>query len=137
MKKVIYTLFILSGLLPATYLLIIAGLLLVDNFSSIFKETSSLKVIISVLMGMCGYAALVLALIPKFQKKHLVKISLAVVGIVGFALFITLANSGMTWDWFLKMEEPDAWIIFMWPNIVCIFIIMINIVQWYKKKKII
>ena len=135
MKNFFYTILVLSGLIPATYLLIIAGLFLSEIIPSLREDSSQTKTLFSLLMGICGYIGLVIALIPKFYPKHLVKILFCLIGILGFALFMTVEGNGITWNWFTKMEEPDAWLIFMWPNIVCIILIILNLIQWTKSSK--
>ena len=135
MKNFFYTILVLSGLIPATYLLIIAGLFLSEIIPSLREDSSQTKTLFSLLMGICGYIGLVIALIPKFYSKHLVKILFCLIGILGFALFMTVEGNGITWNWFTKMEEPDAWLIFMWPNIVCIILIILNLIQWTKSSK--
>ena len=135
MKNFFYTILVLSGLIPATYLLIIAGLFLSEIIPSLPEDSSQIKTLVSLLIGICGYIGLVIALIPKFYPKHLLKIAFCLAGILGFALFISVEGNGITWDWFAKMEEPDEWLVFMWPNTVCLILIILNLIQQIKPSK--
>ncbi len=119
-------LFILSGLLPATFLLGLTFLFLPDLIKNLSLELVEIFMVLSMIFGICGYIGLLLSLLPKLEHKYLLKLTLLVLGIIGSVTFITIAGGKRAWTWVLNIEEFDEWIIWVWPLIVSIVLIGLN-----------
>ena len=78
------------------------------------------------ILGISGYAGLAFSLIPRFENKWHFKITLLSFGILGFIIFNTVTVGKDAWKWILKIEEIDDWIIWVWPTIVSLTLILIN-----------
>lgn len=118
--------FILSGLLPATFLLGLTFLFLPDLIKNLSLELVEIFMVLSMIFGICGYIGLLLSLLPKLEHKYLLKLTLLVLGIIGSVTFITIAGGKRAWTWVLNIEEFDEWIIWVWPLIVSIVSIGLN-----------
>ena len=127
MKTYLKKLFILSGLLPATFLLGLTFLFLPDQIKNLSLELDEIFMFLSMIFGICGYIGLLLSLLPKLEHKYLLKFTLLVLGIIGSVVFTTIAGGKRAWTWVLNIEEFDEWIIWIWPLIVSIILIGLNI----------
>lgn len=126
MSTYLKKLFILSGLLPATFLLGLTFLFLPDLIKNLSLELVEIFMVLSMIFGICGYIGLLLSLLPKLEHKYLLKLTLLVLGIIGSVTFITIAGGKRAWTWVLNIEEFDEWIIWVWPLIVSITLIGLN-----------
>lgn len=126
MSTYLKKLFILSGLLPATFLLGLTFLFLPDLIKNLSLELVEIFMVLSMIFGICGYIGLLLSLLPKLEHKYLLKLTLLVLGIIGSVTFITIAGGKRAWTWVLNIEEFDEWIIWVWPLIVSIVLIGLN-----------
>ena len=126
MRTYLKKLFILSGLLPATFLLGLTLLFLPDQIKNLSLELDEIFLFLSMIFGICGYIGLLLSLLPKFEHKYLLKFALLVLGIIGSVIFTTIAGGNRAWTWILNIEEFDEWIIWIWPLIVSIVLIGLN-----------
>lgn len=119
-------LFILSGLLPATFLLGLTFLFLPDQIKNLSFEVVEILMFLSMIFGICGYIGLLLSLIPKLKHKYLLKFALLFLGVIGSMTFTTIAGGKRAWTWILNIEEFDEWIIWVWPIIVSTVLIFLN-----------
>lgn len=126
MKIYLKKLFILSGLLPATFLLGLTFLFLPDLIKNLSFEVVKIFMVLSMIFGICGYIGLLLSLLPKLEHKYLLKFTLLVLGIIGSVTFTTIAGGKRAWTWIFNIEEFDEWIIWIWPLIVSIVLISLN-----------
>lgn len=67
MKIYLKKLFILSGLLPATFLLGLTFLFLPDLIKNLSFEVVEIFMVLSMIFGICGYIGLLLSLLPKLE----------------------------------------------------------------------
>lgn len=126
MRTNLKKLFILSGLLPATFLLGLTFLFLPDLIKNLSLDLVEIFMVFSMIFGICGYIGLLLSLLPKLEHKYLLKFTLLVLGIIGSVTFTTIAGGKRAWTWVLNIEEFDEWIIWVWPLIVSIVLIGLN-----------
>jgi hypothetical protein len=126
MKIFLKKLFILSGLLPATFLLGLTFLFLPDQIKNLSFEILEILMFLSMIFGICGYIGLLLSLLPKLEQKFLLKFTLLFLGIIGSMTFTTIAGGKRAWTWLLNVEEFDEWIIWVWPLIVSFVLISLN-----------
>jgi hypothetical protein len=126
MKGYLKIFFILSGLLPATFLLGLTLFFLPDLIKNLSLELDEIFMVLSMIFGICGYIGLLLSLLPKFQSKYLLKLIFLVLGIIGSVTFTTIAGGKRAWTWVLNIEEFDEWIIWVWPLIVSIVLVGLN-----------
>jgi hypothetical protein len=117
---------ILSGLLPATFLLGLTFLFLPDLIKNLSLDLVQISMFLSMIFGICGYIGLLLSLLPKLEHKYLLKFTLLFLGIIGFVTFSTITGGKRAWTWVLIIEEFDEWIIWVWPQVVSIILIFLN-----------
>ena len=123
-KKILYILLI-SGLVPATYLFGITLLYLYLFITDTKLALSDLLIILSFILGICGYIGLVMILKGLHKTNQIRKSIFIILGLIGFTFFVNYAGTKNFWDWILYIEEPDEWFLIMWPLIVSgIFLIM-------------
>lgn len=126
MKIYLKKLFILSGLLPATFLLGLTFLFIPDLIKNLSLEFEEIFMLLSMTFGICGYIGLMLAMLNKFENKNLLKVIFLVLGIIGSMTFTSIAGGKRAWTWVLNIEEFDEWIIWVWPIIVSIVLVGSN-----------
>ena len=126
MRTYLKKLFILSGLLPATFLLGLTILFLPDMIKNLSLELVEIFMVLSMIFGICGYIGLLLSLLPKLEHKYLLKFTLLILGLIGSVTFTTITGGKRAWTWVLSIEEFDEWIIWVWHLIVSIVLIGLN-----------
>lgn len=126
MKIYLKKLFILSGLLPATFLLGLTFLFIPDLIKNLSLEFDEILMLLSMTFGICGYIGLLFSLLTKFENKNQVKLIFLVLGIIGSITFMSIAGGKRAWTWVLDIEEFDEWIIWVWPIIVSIVLVGSN-----------
>jgi hypothetical protein len=126
MKTYLKKLFILSGLLPATFMLVLTFLFLPNLIKNLSFEVVEILMLFSMILGICGYIGLLISLLSKLEYKYLLKFTLLVLGIIGSVTFTTIAGGKRAWAWVLNIEEFDEWIIWVWPIIVSIVLLSLN-----------
>lgn len=124
MKAIVNIILIISGLIPATYLLFMCLFMIGKILSDwSFDSQSTIYLIISI-FGVFGYIGLILLLLEHRIRKRLI-VTFLLMGILSFIIFIYQSGT-RAWNWLITMEEPDEWFIFVWPSIVA-FISIIRI----------
>jgi hypothetical protein len=113
-------------LLPATFLLGLTILFLPDLIKNLSLDLVQISMVLSMIFGIFGYIGLLLSLLPKLEHKYMLKFTLLVFGIIGFVTFTTITGGKRAWTWVLIIEEFDEWIIWIWPQIVSIVLIVLN-----------
>ncbi|MBW8361453.1 MAG: hypothetical protein K0M56_04625 [Kaistella sp.] len=126
MKTYLKKLFILSGLLPATFLLGLTFLFLPDLIRNLSLELVEIFMVLSMIFGICGYIGLLLSLLPRLEHKYLLKFTFLVLGIIGSVTFTSITGGKRAWTWVLDIDEFDEWIIWVWPLMVSIVLIGLN-----------
>ncbi|MEA5141638.1 hypothetical protein [Arcicella rigui] len=126
MKTYFKNIFILSGLLPATFLLGLTFLFLPDLIINLSLELVEISMVLSMIFGICGYLGLLFSLLPKLENKYQLKFILLVLGIIGSVTFTTITGRKRAWTWVFSIEEFEGWIIWVWPLIVSIILIGLN-----------
>lgn len=147
-KKTLKYLFIISGFIPAHYLLLWAVVFLFGfvsgfkngNIPKDFQETISF---LGLIIGCFGYIGLLLSLIPKFENKYILKIIFLVLGVSGFVIFFSSAgDGGFKFGEFLKSYfhfakfDSQWFFLCMLPNYVSLGLIIYFCYKLYKIKKI-
>ena len=134
MKKGYYILFLLIGIIPATFLLIMILI------SGVFGASLSGKIsyIIQMLLGISGYLGL-LSLLRGLKKRYL-KLNLILLGsgLLGFNMFL-LFDEEMTSVWKKIISGKgtlEQLSIYLLPNIVILtFVILISIKMYNVKNE--
>lgn len=119
---------ITSAIVPATLLLILS---LIGIFIILLNfETKESHILLSMLLGILGYAGLIMLLFLNQSKKQLkTNIFLLICGITGFIIFTSFNGGIEAWKWILTFEEIDEWFIYVWPNIVAIIFIIVQLIK--------
>ena len=128
--------FVLSAVIPATCMLFISLLFLSDIISYGAATVYQGFFYTSIVFGALGYVGLILNLIPKFNKSYLTKLIFCLLGSIGFAIFLNLQGDYNTFRWIIEIQEPQEWIIFIWPNVVTLVLIMFFIYKLTFKNKL-
>lgn len=98
MRTYLKKLFILSGLLPATFLLGLTILFLPDLIKNLSLELVEIFIVLSITFGICGYIGLLLSLLPKLEHKYLLKFKILILGIIGSVTFTSIAGGKRSVD---------------------------------------
>lgn len=133
-KNIIVRILTFIGFIPAIYLFGISLLFLPSLFLDLFKNPSieDLIMIILILLGMCGFAGLMIQLFSNLYKKIKLKIlllSLSLIGYFGFFIFINGMQSWINiYDSFKNFKENYLEIYFaIAPILITIILIGINL----------
>jgi hypothetical protein len=126
MKIFFKRVFIISGLLPATFLLGLTFLFMPDLIKNLSFDFQEIVMLFSMLFGICGYIGLLLSITAKFENKNILKLTFLILGITGSIIFISIAGGKKAWTWVLNIEEFDEWIIWIWPLIVSFVLAILN-----------
>lgn len=118
--------FIISGLLPATFLLGLTFLFMPDLIKNLSFDFEEIVMLLSMIFGICGYIGLLLSILAKFENKNLLKLIFLILGITGSMIFTSIAGGERAWTWVLNIEEFDEWIIWIWPLIVSFMLAIWN-----------
>ena len=133
MKIYLKKFFILSGLLPATFLLVLTLIFMPDVIKNMSLEFDEILMFLSMSFGIGGYIGLLLSLLPKFENKYLIKLTFLLLGIIGSITFSSIAGGKRAWTWVLNVQEFDEWFISIWPIIVSIVLAIWNGQKLFKK----
>ena len=133
MKKAYYIIFVLLGLIPASFLLF---MILV---SGIFGFALSGKIIylVEMLLGISGYLgflSLLRGLKEQYYKLNLILLGL---GLFGFNMFLFFDEEmAGVWKGILSgKRNVDEWLlVFLLPNIVSLFFVIIISIKLYNEK---
>ena len=133
-KNIIVRILTFIGFIPAIYLFGISLLFLPSLFLDLFKNPSieDLIMIILILLGMCGFAGLMIQLFSNLYKKIKLKIlllSLSLIGYFGFFIFINGMQSWINIYYsFKNFKENYLEIYFaIAPILITIILIRINL----------
>ena len=137
MNKKLYILFVLLGLIPATYLLFLTLLfgwftLLEINLSNLFDK---IPILFCFSLGIFGYLGL-LSILRGLQKRYY-KLNLMLLGfgLLGNILFISLIGTKGAWKRVLFGEgDIVEWLTGMLPNIISLTFIVLILTKIYKEK---
>jgi|LakMenE18May11ns_1017448.scaffolds.fasta_scaffold9828189_1 hypothetical protein len=135
MKTYLKKLFLLTGLLPATILLALTLSFLPSFISDLSFEFDEIVIVVSMLLGICGYIGLTLSLLSKFENNSLLKLTFLILGLIGSITFTSITGGKRAWKWVMNIEEFDEWIIWIWPLIVSIVLIGLNGLKLLRKNK--
>ena len=130
MKAIVNIILILSGIIPATFLLFMCFFMIGKIMTDWSFDSQDIIYLTTSLFGIFGYAGLILLLLEHRIKRVLI-VTFLLMGILSFILFVS--QSGIkAWSWIITMEEPDEWFIIVWPTIVA----LISVIRISLKPKI-
>ncbi len=130
LKELTYKTLLITGLLPATFLLFFSLLALFNILNLDYLNQKHTLFLLSILLGTSGYIGLLTSLI--YPKKTLLNFIFLLLGLIGFSIFLSHDGGMRGWIWLVSIEEPDEWIIIAWPIIVSIIGLIINLVRTIK-----
>lgn len=138
MKTILKISFIVSGIIPATILLLLTLYFLFDNIINPSSfSVAEILFNLSMVFGILGYTGLIISLIPKFDSKYSAKISLLGFGILGYILVVSIAGRENAWNDLLTFEnfknDFKGYILWLWPNIVSLTLLIYNILKLAKQ----
>ncbi len=137
MNKKLYILFVLLGLIPATYLLFLTLLfgwfiLLEINLSNLLDK---IPILFCFSLGICGYLGL-LSILRGLQKRYY-KLNLMLLGfgLLGNILFVSFIGTKGAWKRVLFGEgDIVEWFVGMSPNFISLTFIILILTKMYKEK---
>ena len=137
MKIKIYILFILLGLIPATYLLFLTLLFGWYTLSEINLSNfpDSILILFCFSFGISGYLGL-LSLLRGLQKRyHKLNLILLGLGLLGYILFVSFTCPKGAWKRMLFDDRNLVErLVGMLPNIVSLTFALLIILKMYKEK---
>jgi hypothetical protein len=136
-NKKLYILFVLLGLIPATYLLFLTLLfgwfiLLEINLSNLLDK---IPILFCFSLGICGYLVL-LSILRGLQKRYY-KLNLMLLGfgLLGNILFVSFIGTKGAWKRVLFGEgDIVEWFVGMSPNFISLTFIIFILTKMYKEK---
>lgn len=137
MNKKLYILFVLLGLIPATYLLFLTLLfgwfiLLEINLSNLLDK---IPILFCFSLGICSYLGL-LSILRGLQKRYY-KLNLMLLGfgLLGNILFVSFIGTKGAWKRVLFGEgDIVEWFVGMSPNFISLTFIILILTKMYKEK---
>lgn len=140
-KKILKYAFVVSGFLPANYLLfwaiyLLFGPLFFGDSQNIKFEQETILFYGSIIIGTFGYFGLLLSIIQIRGKNFFlgIKILFLTLGIMGFCIFSSQGDNGF--DGFLESFSIDIfsvdWFLWCWPNIVALVLIFYYLIKFIK-----
>ncbi|MGL2962715.1 hypothetical protein ACSVH2_02710 [Flavobacterium sp. RSB2_4_14] len=137
MNKKFYILFVLLGLIPATYwlfLTLLFGWLTLSeiNLSNLLDE---IPILFCFSLGICGYLGL-LSMLRGLQKRYY-KLNLMLLGsgLLGNILFISYVGTKGAWERVLFGDgNIGEWLIGILPNVISLTFIVWILTKMYKEK---
>jgi hypothetical protein len=93
MRKSVKYLLVLSALIPATCLVILCLVVIINNFIERTFELEEVGYLLTSIFGMIGYIGLVLLLIKQNVERNKSTLFLLISGVVSFTIFSALGES--------------------------------------------
>jgi len=93
----------------------------------------SVLLFVSLLFCIVGYAGLCTALL--LPKRPKLNVSLLLLGLIGFSIFMSLQGGSSAWKWLLLFEEPDEWFLLGFPFISLLLGLSVNVKRSIKEPK--
>jgi|SRR5690606_13565439 len=115
-KTVIYKLFIFSGIIPSTILLLLGLSVIFISFEDLIFNLKGLFISLCFILAFLGYIGLWQILI--FHKKQKTTKIYLWTGIIGYISFFVIEGGQTAWNWLINFEEPFEILLFFWPIIV-------------------
>lgn len=133
MKSRIKVAFILSGILPASVLMIMSLLIIIHIIIGDSLSSEEVLALFICILGILGYIGL-FRLLSSHRYSSIEIIPFLLCGIFSFVIF-NFNGPDNAWEWVFTMQEPGEWFILVWPTIVGIIgIIGLLIKEWILKK---
>ena len=124
--KILFKLFIISGIIPSTFIFILTLLAIVGIIQNFSMEALSYIPFFG--LGILGYIGLLMSLFNFTDKKTiLINNYFLLSGISAFVLFITFHGGIKSWIWILTIEAPKQWLVLNWPVIVTICVLIVKV----------
>ncbi len=137
MNKKLYILFVLLGLIPATYLLFLTllfGWLVLSeiNLSNLLDE---IPILFCFSLGICGYLGLLSTLRGLQKRYYKLNLMLLGFGLLGNILFISLIGTKGAWKRVIFGEgDIVEWFVGILPNIISLILIVLILSKIYKDR---
>lgn len=133
LKELTYKIIIITGLLPASILLVFSFMGLSNILSSNHLIGEDIILLFSIIVGIAGYIGLVTSLV--IPKKTMLNFLLLLLGLIGFSIFLSMEGGMHGWLWFLTIEEPDEWLLPAWPIITALIGLIVNLIRFIQNPK--
>jgi hypothetical protein len=136
MNKKLYILFVLLGLIPATYLLfwtLLFGWIALSeiNLSNLLDK---IPILFCFSLGICGYLGLLSTLRGLQKRYYKLNLMLLGFGLLGNILFISLIGAGVWKRVLFGDGNILEWFIIMSPNFISLTFIIFILSKMYNEK---
>lgn len=119
-----YSVLLVSGIIPATGLLLLTLFFIPKILVRSFEDYKSVVLLLSMLLGVFGYVGLIRSLVYQannYRKRNAIFIGL---GLLGMIVFLILDGMMQFINWVLDFDEIGEITLVMWPIIVSIVAII-------------
>jgi len=128
MNPIFKNIMIISGIIPASILFYASVFWIFVFVRNLFSDwPTSFVLTLCILLGMLGYVGLWRNLILSKNRRWLNSLLLAL-GIAGCVLFILYEGGVNALNLMISFEEPFESLMTIWPVIVSVFIIALNLI---------
>ena len=138
MNKKFYILFVLLGLIPATYwlfLTLLFGWLTLSEIN-LSRLLDKIPILFCFSLGICNYLGL-LSILRGLQKRYF-KLNLMLLGfgLLGNILFVSYFGTKGAWKRVLFGEgNLGEWLLYILPNIVSLTFVIFILIKMYNEKR--
>lgn len=135
LNNILY-IFLISGLIPATWLLFLSFLGLFLFLQRIEFSFNFFIAFCSIILGICGYVGLLLLLKGLHKTNHYKKLTFLISGFIGFLIFMLFVSPRNFKSWLLEHNFES--ILGKWPLIVSLIfsvLIIIDLIIKHKQDK--
>ena len=133
MRNILNIAFIVSGIIPATFLLFMCLYIFNRFFTASYEDPNLTLAALNSLLGVLGYVGLILLIFEHKVKSWVILICLSI-GITSWMIFISL-NGERAWNWIITIEDPLEWLLIVWPLVVAIFSVIRIVIQMIRNLK--
>lgn len=137
MKKGLYILFVLLGLVPATYLLFLTLIFGWFTLSEINLSnlTDSILILFCFSLGICGYLGLLSTLRGLQKQYYKLNLMLLGLGLLGYILFVSFIGTNGAWERvFFGDGNLGERLIGILPNVSSLAFIVLILTKMYNEK---
>ena len=126
MNQTVRNIILISGIIPATFLFLLSIFWLFQFITDIFYDWETFILILCFSFGILGYFGLWRNLVLSKKRVKLNSYLLGF-GIIGCLTFIIFEGGERAIKWIISFEEPLENLMLIWPLIVSVIVLILNL----------